>query len=333
MYDPVIGKMLAPDYNIPNPYSAVGDNRYDYAFNNPLLYTDPTGEEFANWGDFNEALQKLWDTDNGGYATGADDVHGFTSQGGMGGTFDAGADYLGSNNLWGTNGFANSFGDAQNAYYANGGTDQNVRYLLQTTFVVGKIANDQWQTSQYNGKDLIFYPGQYTVDKNGNAVLQWEEESKGINWHGVAGASLGIVGGAAEWVAGGVSEWLSGGAATPLTIPLFTDGGVRIGANATRLFGYFTGHDEMAEAMPTSIGATVGKGIDMASGKSFYEYGVGQAIGGSTNDLASFIITGGSGQPLADFMENQTITNGFFYGTAAPGYILGQYDNFAPLKH
>ena len=47
------------------------------------------------------------------------------------------------------------------------------------------------------------------------------------------------------------------------------DGGVRIGTNASRLLGYFTGHKNFANAMPTNIGDAVGKGIDMAEGKSF----------------------------------------------------------------
>ena len=46
LYDPVIGRFLSPD-----PYVADGTfsqdfNRYTYARNNPLIYTDPTGEFF-----------------------------------------------------------------------------------------------------------------------------------------------------------------------------------------------------------------------------------------------------------------------------------------------
>ena len=45
MYDPIIGRMLSPD-----PYvqgvGTQGFNRYSYCFNNPLKYTDPSGEFF-----------------------------------------------------------------------------------------------------------------------------------------------------------------------------------------------------------------------------------------------------------------------------------------------
>lgn len=143
---------------------------------------------------------------------------------------------------------------------------------------------------------------------------------------------MGIIGGAAEWSVGGVGEWFSGGGATLLTVPLFTDGGVRIASNFTRCLGYFSGHQKFAESFPTNIGAAIGKVFDMSNGKSFYEYGYGQAFGGSVNDFASFIITGGSAQPLADMMENPTIWNTILYGSAIPGYGLGLYDDIIPLE-
>ena len=48
MYDPIIGRFLSPD-----PYIQGGGtqsfNRYTYALNNPLKYTDPTGEKLKWW--------------------------------------------------------------------------------------------------------------------------------------------------------------------------------------------------------------------------------------------------------------------------------------------
>ena len=44
LYDPVIGRMLSPDNNIQLPYNTQNYNRYSYALNNPLRYTDPDGE-------------------------------------------------------------------------------------------------------------------------------------------------------------------------------------------------------------------------------------------------------------------------------------------------
>ncbi len=44
LYDPVMSMMLSPDNNIQMPKSSQNFNRYSYCLNNPLKYTDPTGE-------------------------------------------------------------------------------------------------------------------------------------------------------------------------------------------------------------------------------------------------------------------------------------------------
>jgi len=42
-YDPVVGRFLSPDIVVQNPNSTQCYNRYSYAVNNPLKYTDPSG--------------------------------------------------------------------------------------------------------------------------------------------------------------------------------------------------------------------------------------------------------------------------------------------------
>jgi RHS repeat-associated protein len=44
MYDPVIGRVLAPDNYVADASNAQDYNRYTYCRNNPLRYTDPSGE-------------------------------------------------------------------------------------------------------------------------------------------------------------------------------------------------------------------------------------------------------------------------------------------------
>jgi RHS repeat-associated protein len=43
LYDPVLGMMLSPDNYIQDPSLTQNYNRYGYCFNNPLKYTDPSG--------------------------------------------------------------------------------------------------------------------------------------------------------------------------------------------------------------------------------------------------------------------------------------------------
>jgi hypothetical protein len=44
MYDPVMGRMLSPDNYVSLPEHTQGYNRYTYALNNPLIITDPSGD-------------------------------------------------------------------------------------------------------------------------------------------------------------------------------------------------------------------------------------------------------------------------------------------------
>jgi hypothetical protein len=46
VYDPVIARFLSPDNYVQSPTSSQGFNRYSYCLNNPLKYTDPSGEFF-----------------------------------------------------------------------------------------------------------------------------------------------------------------------------------------------------------------------------------------------------------------------------------------------
>ena len=48
LYDPLTGRMLSPDIMVNMPYSSQGYNRYSYANNNPLKYTDPDGNEIIS---------------------------------------------------------------------------------------------------------------------------------------------------------------------------------------------------------------------------------------------------------------------------------------------
>lgn len=47
LYDPVLGRFLSPDNFVQTPDFSQNYNRYSYCLNNPLKYTDPSGELFG----------------------------------------------------------------------------------------------------------------------------------------------------------------------------------------------------------------------------------------------------------------------------------------------
>ena len=51
LYDPLLGRFLSPDLDLKDPEMLQNYNKYSYALNNPLKYTDPDGENpFLAWG-------------------------------------------------------------------------------------------------------------------------------------------------------------------------------------------------------------------------------------------------------------------------------------------
>ena len=46
LYDPVLGRFFSPDNYVQMPDNSQNFNRYSYCLNNPLKYTDPSGESF-----------------------------------------------------------------------------------------------------------------------------------------------------------------------------------------------------------------------------------------------------------------------------------------------
>jgi RHS repeat-associated protein len=50
LYDPAVGRFLSPDPYVQDPANTQNYNRYSYVLNNPLKYTDPSGDKYTyNW--------------------------------------------------------------------------------------------------------------------------------------------------------------------------------------------------------------------------------------------------------------------------------------------
>ena len=72
LYDPYVGRFLSPDNNLQAPGLAQNYNRYSYCLNNPLRFTDPSGEFFAipatifftlcDWGLGGSSLKTAYNT-------------------------------------------------------------------------------------------------------------------------------------------------------------------------------------------------------------------------------------------------------------------------------
>lgn len=48
LYDPLLGRFFSPDNYVQLPGFTQSYNRYSYCLNNPLKYTDPSGQLFGN---------------------------------------------------------------------------------------------------------------------------------------------------------------------------------------------------------------------------------------------------------------------------------------------
>ena len=88
-YDPISSMMMSSDNYIQNPDFSQNYNRYAYCFNNPLSYSDPSGEwvEWLMYGVFNGVVNVIWNIENidnfaeGALAFGAGFVSGCLTQG------------------------------------------------------------------------------------------------------------------------------------------------------------------------------------------------------------------------------------------------------------
>ena len=99
IYSPKLGRMLSPDPVTQAPENGQNYDRYTYAFNNPLKYTDPSGFvslgcallgcgvtfDFGNSGGGSDSLSKgspypgfAWPSGRGGGNSGANDFGGIS---------------------------------------------------------------------------------------------------------------------------------------------------------------------------------------------------------------------------------------------------------------
>jgi hypothetical protein len=147
---------------------------------------------------------------------------------------------------------------------------------------------------------------------------------KGVDLGGVFDSSIGIVGGAAEIILGVAGEAFTAGLSTVLIV----DGVYRVGMNSFRLVSYLTYNEKVGNALPNNLGGMAGKIIDGANGGDFFDVGPWQIGLGVTNDVGSFVISGGTGAGINGIINTQGVNRGaHLYSTLNNYYTVWNYGN------
>ena len=126
-----------------------------------------------------------------------------------------------------------------------------------------------------------------TAQSVGQSVVDWYDKAdiKGAAW-----SSVGVVGGVIEVVGGAASS------ETGVGCLMLGDGIVRIGTNSAKVYYCLFGDSKTSDAIPSNIGAAIGKGIDVVCMDTPTDQCGGfQAADGVINDVSMFFLTGGNG--------------------------------------
>ncbi len=210
------------------------------------------------------------------------------------------------------------------AYIASGFQVNIYKLFGKTYFVLspgtpGMLMGDETTGYTFTNRYAAVFTGE------GNVFGKRKAGGGGIDWSGVANATISMAGGAAEMAFAGGIEYFSIGLATPASGALMLDGSARVFANMQRFYFYLNGNPALGNAYPTSLGGIVGKGVDMAFGVPADKIGYGQAIGSWGNEIVSFSMVGGNGLAIFDFYESPSLETGIKYGLSFINYPYSLY--------
>ena len=194
LYDPHLGRFLAPDPYVQAPENPMNYNRYAYCFNNPLKYTDPTGclieEEFR---EILDEMHRLLDEANrmdqqlcvsfDGFGGGAS---GFGSVGGQLYSYD--------------NGVASLTDVGMPFYHMHEGATVHGRYNADGSWITTRVDLPSWWGTVPDAGGNSWNPTNV-----GGWNVNWAD-----NWHGGGGGGIGDGGGSQG---GGRSSNLTSGIA------------------------------------------------------------------------------------------------------------------------
>jgi RHS repeat-associated protein len=287
-YDQALGRWTGVD---PDAESVESLTSYNYSANNPVMFNDPLGN---NW-ILKEGFKHIY------VAGGAEDDYEAATIEAVGG---AGNYY--------TTGYVNYLQNQALAAYGikvYDSSEQTVEDLVNM-FNNGKLEtgkNGSWQViynhayadasgNEFKGSTGIIAwgntQGEIGYRNEGNwhgAGGSWDDEDAGANRAGLWDSGINVLGGGAEVILGlGVT-------------PVAVDGWSRVGLNTTRFIAYSMGKTKVGDAIPSNLGAVVGRLLD--GNLLTTKVGMGQRVYGFGNDLASFLVTGGNGSSLVNIFD------------------------------
>ena len=228
------------------------------------------------------------------------------------------------NPVTGSASYANAW--ANGAKYTAGGL-----YLGQQRLERNNGNYGYWQyyptVTSYSLEDGVLVPSaaftkqaQFISFKEDGSKSYWDD----FNWVGALDATVGILGGLGEVGVGLAAEGPSAGVSTFLVI----DGFFRIVTNGAKLGTILFKQNEIADALPSNLGGTVGWFMDGAMGGGFFEKGgkIKYTLG-LVNDAATILIGGTSGHAIESALKNPTVWNWTLYGATYLGTISSAVNN------
>lgn len=206
LYDPKLHRFLQPDNNIQDPFNTQNYNRYGYVMNNPLKYTDPSGE--------------IWELVFGFFFSTY--VHGGAASGGQANPFKWDA------NAW-TSAFAgaaSSAGSSLASSYATGMTNNYLDNYNNKPALGASAIGPGYDLSGHTSVDMAGFTG-VPVTTSGLNSVDWYGPGGQVNWAFGLASALGVAKGtlnSERMYAEGIRRGLSGN--YPLTgrnLSLFRD--------------------------------------------------------------------------------------------------------------
>ena len=180
LYDPVLGRMLSPDNYVQNPLYSQNYNRYSYTINNPLKYTDPSGNKYL----FDPPIYYDWDWNGGSNGGGGGNGGRFVVYDYNSGKYVFSGGIRGSSGTGGYGSTSYSYSYSRQGYYDNYGNEVSFDVVVNWLHATNAFASPNYAAirhvetalgASYNHNTGVFsgqyfYPGTFVNSTGNNTV-------------------------------------------------------------------------------------------------------------------------------------------------------------------